>query len=109
MMTNEEINNVFEAVIDHRENLKSQTNNYNINRLPTVNSDFIRLSYYEIKDKLNMTVHFLGSESHFCVSLLIMFIKLSPENFCQMKNLKITSRRMFIMYHKFPRLCHGDI
>lgn len=68
-MTNEAINILFKAVIDHQFNLKSQTNNYNINRLPTLNSDFIRLAYYEIKDKLNMTVHYLGSESHFHIYL----------------------------------------
>lgn len=74
VLTTDEINTVFNAVIVHKANLESdpQRNIYNIyNRslLPTLNTDFIRLAYYEINDKPNMTVHFLTSHSYFNIYL----------------------------------------
>lgn len=66
VLTDEEVNTVFSAVIEHKTNVESKRNIYNrFSLLPTLNTDFTRLAYYEINDKPNMTAHFLTSHSSF--------------------------------------------
>jgi hypothetical protein len=70
VLATEEINTVFNAIIVHKANLESKRNIYNRSSLlPTLNTDFIRLAYYEINNKPNMTVHFLTSHSSFNIYL----------------------------------------